>query len=65
MTITETRGAEKALYQVSEVAEILGVHPATVTKFLKSKVLSGVQLNGRYVWVVGASLRRLLNGVPE
>lgn len=52
----------KPIYQVGEVAEILGVHPSTITKFLKQKVLAGVQVNGRYVWVIGASLRRFISG---
>ncbi len=52
----------KPIYHVSEVATILGIHASTVTKFLKSNALTGVRVNDRYIWVVGASLRRFLEG---
>ena len=52
----------KPIYQLSEVAKILGIHPSSVTKLLKNNILTGVRVKGRYVWVVGASVHRFLEG---
>lgn len=58
------------LYTVKELAELLRVHPATVTRALVSGAIKGFRplskLGGRSHWRIGqAEVNRLMGGVLE
>jgi excisionase family DNA binding protein len=42
-------GVERRVYFVSEVAEILGVSRQTVLKYIKSGLVPGIRVGGRYL----------------
>ena len=42
-------GVERRVYFVSEVAEILGISRQTVLKYIKSGIVPGLRVGGRYL----------------
>lgn len=58
----ETTAEFKPLYTLRDTADLLGIGIGAVRALLGRQELEGVRTEKRWRWVLGASLRRFLDG---